>query len=197
MSGRHRAAATGLAAVALVALGACSSSDDDGSDAVGADGSIGVTAPPAEVTAPPAPPASAAGTGVVQLGGSSSSFAVLECRLEPDGSEPAGAQTLVLVTGTGTTGSGVPFEVEVRRFATGVEPVTYTDTISYADTARILQAQRIEVAGQVDDLRDPDATSSLLRPRADGVSATGLAGPPGEGADADGTVGFALDATCP
>jgi hypothetical protein len=184
-----------LGAVLAVALLGCSSSDDGGEAAD--DTSIGVTAPPTEVTAPPVPAPSPPGTGVVVLGGTSSSFAVTACQLEPDGTEPEGAQTLLLVSGTGTTGGGVGFELEVRRFATGTDVVTYTDTITYADSARILQAQRIEVAGQVDDLRDPEATSSLLRPRADGVSAAGLAGPPGEGAGADGTVGLAVDATCP
>lgn len=187
----------GRLAAAWVLLAAtsvgCSSSGGDDATA----DSLGPPAEPTEVTAPPAPPPSPAGTGVVVIGGTSSSFAVTACQLEPDGSEPEGAQTLLLVTGTGTTGGGVAFEVTARRFAAGAEPVTYTDTIGYQDTARILQAQRIEVGGQVDDLRDPDATSSLLRPRADGLSATGLAGPPGEGAGADGTVGLALDATCP
>lgn len=187
-----RRLALGLAAASLV-LAACSSSGDDDATV----DSLGPPAEPTEVTAPPAPSPSPAGTGVVVIGGTSSSFAVTDCLLEPDGSEPAAAQTLLLVTGTGTTGGGVPFEVAARRFATGTDPITYTDTISYQDTARILRAQRIEVGGQVDDLRDPDATSSLLRPRPDGVSATGLAGPPGEGADADGTVGLAIDATCP
>ncbi|MGK2948914.1 MAG: hypothetical protein ACSLFP_10090 [Acidimicrobiales bacterium] len=182
-----------LGAMLVVALLGCSSADDGAEPT----DSLGVTAAPTKVTAPPAPSPSPAGTGVVVIGGTSSSFAVIDCLLEPDGSEPAAAQTLLLVTGTGTTGGGVAFEVAARRFATGTDPITYTDTIGYQDTARILQAQRIEVGGQVDDLRDPDATTSLLRPRADGLSAVGLAGPPGAGAGADGTVGIALDATCP
>jgi hypothetical protein len=180
-------------ATAAVLMGACSASGGDDTT----EDSLGPPAERSEVTAPPVPSPSPAGTGVVVIGGTSSSFAVTTCQLEPDGSQPEAAQTLLLLTGAGTTGAGAAFELTARRFATGGEVVTYTDTISYQDTARVLQAQRIEVAGQVDDLRHPDATSSLLRPRPDGVSAAGLAGPPGEGARAEGTVGLALDATCP
>ena len=65
------------------------------------------------------------------------------------------------------------------------------------DTARILQVQRFEVAGEVTDLRDPDARGTLLRVRPDGLSATGIAGPPGTSApEGPGLVGLALDATC-
>jgi hypothetical protein len=49
----------------------------------------------------------------------------------------------------------------------------------------------------VSDLRDPSASGTLLRIRPDGLSAAGLAGPPGTGADFDeGIVGLALDASC-
>lgn len=184
-----RSVAAGLALVALIA--ACSSDDTDDDGA-----SLGVTEPPTEVTAPPLPAPAPPGTGVVVTGGTSSSFAVTGCRLSADPTDPPAAQTLVLIAGAGTTAAGVAFEVEIKRFATGTDVQTYTDTITYADAARILQAQRIEVAGEVTDLRDPDAVSSMIRTRSDGVSASGLAGPPGEAAGAEGTVGFAIDATC-
>ena len=108
------------------------------------------------------------------------------------------ATTLLVVTGAGTTASGVPFQIEVQRFAAdSAVAETFTDTITYSDTARILQAQRSEVAGEVSDLRDPDARGTLLRVRPDGLSAAGLAGPPGTGGDSTkGIVGFAIDATC-
>jgi hypothetical protein len=52
----------------------------------------------------------------------------------------------------------------------------------------------------VSDLRDPDARSTLLRLRPDGVSAAGIAGPPGTAAGQtppdEGLVGLAFDATC-
>jgi hypothetical protein len=177
-----------LLVVFLAAVAACSGSGDgDGDDGA----SLGVTAEPTEVTAPDIPPASPPGTGVVVIGGASSSFAVTECQLDP------GATFLLRVTGEGTTGSGVPFQVEVQRFATATEVQTFTDTISYTDTARILQVQRFEVAGEVTDLREPDASGTLLRVRPDGLSAAGVAGPPGAVADEDeGIVGLALDATC-
>jgi hypothetical protein len=178
--------------VAALAAGACSGGDGDGDD-LGTGTTGEVTAP----TAPAVPAPSPAGTGVVVIGGTTSSFAVTECRLEPDPAAPEGARPLLLAKGSGTTGGGVPFTVEVQRFATGAgAAVTFTDTIAYTDAARILQAQRIEVGGEVMDLRDPDASSALLRPRADGVSGAGLAGAPGDDADDEGVVGIALDLTC-
>lgn len=178
-----------VAALGLVA--ACSGGGEgDGDDGA----SLGVTAAPTEVTAPDILPASPPGTGVVVVGGASSSFAVTECQLDGAAAE---ASFLVRVSGEGTTGGGVPFQVEAQRFTTGGEVETFTDTISYSDTARILQVQRFEVSGEVTDLRDPDARGTLLRVRPDGVSAAGLAGPPGAVAGEDeGIVGFALDATC-
>ena len=83
-----------LLALALVA--GCSSggdADDDGA-------SLGDTAPLSEVTAPPAPETSAAGTGVVVIGGLTNPFSVTECVLEPAADDPT---TLVLVTGAGMT----------------------------------------------------------------------------------------------
>ena len=56
--------------------------------------------------------------------------------------------------------------------------------------------QRIEVGGQVTDLRDSDATTPLLRTSGRAVTAAGLAGAPGDGAEAEGIVGFALATTC-
>lgn len=178
--------------IALVLGAGCSGGSDDDDDGA----SLGVTAPPTEVTAPDVPPPSPPGTGVVVIGGTPSSFAVSECRLEP-GDAASGTSTLLVVAGEGTTGGGVPFQVEVQRFATDTAVETFTDTVSYSDTARILQVQRFEVNGEVTDLRDPAARGTLLRVRPDGLSATGLAGPPGSGGeDVEGLVGLALDATC-
>lgn len=182
-----------LGAVVLLAVAASACGGGDGDDP-GA--TLGSTAAPTPATAPTAPSPSPAGTGVVVLGGTSSSFAVTSCRLEPDPAAPEAARALVELEGAGTTGSGVPFTVEVQRFATGTDVVTFTDTVTYTDPARILQAQRIEVNGQVTDLRDPKASSSLLRTRGGGVSASGRAGAPGDGSRDEGIIGFALDATC-
>jgi hypothetical protein len=178
-----------LLALALVA--GCSSggdADDDGA-------SLGDTAPLSEVTAPPAPETSAAGTGVVVIGGLTNPFSVTECVLEPAADDPT---TLVLVTGAGTTVAGVPFQVQLQRVAaeTGAAE-TFTDLITYTDTARILQLQRSEVDGEVNDIREPDARGSLLRVRDGGVSAVGIGGPPGAGGeDTEGLVGMAVDASC-
>ena len=179
-----------LAALASLLLAACSSGGDE--DDHGA--SLGDTQPPTGITAPDAPAPSPTGTGVVLVGGAPSSFAVSACQLEPT----TGSGPLVLVTGEGTTGRGDPFQVEVQRFATATAAAaTFTDTITFTDTARILQLQRFEVAGQVTDLCDPEARSTLLRVRPDGVSASGLAGPPGIGGEDDeGITGLALDVTC-
>lgn len=191
MSGRPRRGRRLVLAVAVAVLvGACSSSEDD-------EPAIGSTLAPTPVTAPELPAPPAAGSGVVVIGGTSATFTLSACQVAPDPAAPEGARALAILSGQGTTGAGVAFTVEAQRFSTGTgAATTYTDTVTYSDSARILQAQRIEVGGQVDDLRDPDATTSLLRTRADGLSAAGLAGAPGDGADDDGIVGLALNATC-
>jgi hypothetical protein len=179
-----------VAVAGVLLIGACSSGDDE-------EPTIGSTGAPTPVTAPAMPDAPAPGTGVVVIGGSSSSFRITACQVAPDPAEPEAARVLGSFTGEGTTEAGVTFTVEAQRFSTGTDAATtYTDTVTYSDTARILQAQRIEVSGQVDDLRDPDATTSLLRTRSDGMSAAGLAGAPGDGAEDEGIVGLAVNATC-
>ena len=180
-------------ATLVLALAACSDGSDDAAAPDAGDTSASA---PAGLSVPDAPPASAPGTGVVVVGGTSNDFDVTSCRLEADPSEPEGARTLVAIAGEGTTGTGVPFTVQVQRFATGTDVQTFTDTLLYSDSGRILQAQRIEVNGQVTDLRDPDATSALLRVRADGVSASGIASGPGDDQEDGGLIGIALDATC-
>lgn len=180
-----------LALFALAGLAACSGGDGDDDGAT-----LGSTEAPSPPAIPDVPDPSPAGTGVVVVGGTSSSFAVTSCQLEPDPAAPAAARAMVTIAGAGTTASGVAFTIEVQRFATGTDVVTFTDTVTYADSGRILQAQRIEVNGEVTDLRDQGAASALLRTRAGGVSAAGLAGPPGGSASDEGLVGLALDATC-
>ena len=133
---------------------------------------------------------------MIVIGGTTSSFAVLSCRLEPNPAEPVAARALVSLAGSGTTGAGVAFTVELQRFATGTSVVTYTDTVTYSDAARILQAQRVEVNGQVTDLRDPKAAIALVRTRTGGLSASGLASAPGAQPEDGGLIGFALDASC-
>lgn len=180
-----------LAAVAVV-LVACSSSSEPADD--GAD--LGRTQPTTEVTAPELPAPSPPGTGVVVVGASVSSFAVTACELEP-GAPVDGTTTLLLVTGEGTTAGGIPFAVEMRRSSVATAVETFTDSVSYTDTARILQLQRLEVNGEVTDLRDPAAAGTLLRTRPTGVAAVGRAGPPGSVVGEDeGIVGLAIDATC-
>ena len=180
----------GRAALALTfALGACAGGgeDDDGA-------SLGSTSSLVPVTTPESPAPSPAGTGVVVIGGGTYSFAVTACALEA--AEGGPTSQLVHLTGEGTTAGDVPFEVEVTRTSTTAAAETFTDLITYQDTARILQVQRFEAAGEVSDLRDPAARSTLLRVRPDGLSATGIAGPPGTGEEGPGLVGFALDASC-
>lgn len=181
-----------LPVLALAVVTACGGDGGDGGD----DGaSLGSPAAPTPVTAPALPEPSPPRTGTVVLGGASSTFSVTECVLEPTAAD---ATVLLTVTGAGTTAGGIPFQIEVQRFAAdSAVAETFTDTITYNDTARILQLQRFEVDGEVSDLRDPDARSTLLRVRPDGFSASGLAGPPGTGGDErEGIVGFAIDATC-
>ncbi len=192
MSGRRLRRAVLASLLPLAAAGAACS----GRSGEGGDGSPASTerSGPGAPDPPPAPPA---GTGVVVLG-DPETFEVTSCRLGPDEEEPAGARTLLAASGTGTTASGIGFSLDVRRFVTGTDVQTFTDTITYRDSARILQAQRVEVVGQVTDLRDARAASSLIRPRDDGLSASGIAGPPGASpGDLEGSVGMALNLTCP
>jgi hypothetical protein len=180
------------ALLAVLALAAgCGGGSDGGDDGA----SLGETLPPTPVTAPALPASSPAGSGVVVLAGSTRTFSVTTCRLEAEAADPS---TLVLVTGAGTAANGIPFQVEIRRVAADSEAAeTFTDVVTYTDTARILQIQRAEVEGEVTDLRDPDASGTLLQVRADGVAATGIAGPPGTGGeDSEGLFGMAVDATC-
>lgn len=186
----------GVLAVALAIglLGACSSDDDGGS---AADGPLQPASSTTTPTVPSVPAPSAGGSGTIVVGGIAHEFAVDACRLEPDPDEPAQARALLRVEGSGQSSRGDAFTVELTRFATTIEDTTtFTDTITFDDGARILQALRYEVAGEVNDPRDPAATSPLLRPRADGVSGAGLASAPGEGANAEGVIGVAVDATC-
>jgi hypothetical protein len=176
--------------VLVVALAACSG-DDASDDGAG----LGTTSSIAPPLAPSVPAESPAGTGVVLIGELAASFAVTACDLdvEPDGT----TGELLRLTGSGTRPNGVGFTVEVVRSASDEAAEAFTDLITYVDTARILQVQRSELGGEVSDLRDPDARGTLLRVRPDGLSATGIAGPPGTSAPkGPGLVGMALDATC-
>jgi hypothetical protein len=183
-----------LARAAIVALAVASAcADGDGGEADDGAG-LGTTSSIGAPSAPDIPSESPAGTGVVVIGerGSGSSFAVSECELEAGTADGE----LLHVTGAGTTGSGVAFQIDVVRRTTSGAAETFTDLITYADTARILQVQRFETAGEVSDLRDPDARGTLLRTRDGGLSAVGIAGPPGTDVEGPGLVGFALDLTC-
>jgi hypothetical protein len=178
----------------LVIVAACSGGDGDGAEADGSE--LGQTSPTVPPEPPPVPAESPAGTGVVVIGGTNATFSVSACELEQ---APAadGTGELLRVTGAGTRANGVPFSVEITRVATDEADTTFTDSVTYTDTARILQLQRFELDGEVSDLRDPDARSTLLRVRPEGVAAAGIAGPPGTTApDGPGLVGFAVDATC-
>lgn len=177
-------------------VASCSSGPSPDSTTGPADAGGGSSSTLARPSIPDLPARAPAGSGSLVVGGTTGSFTVTSCRLEPDPADPVSARVVVAVAGVGTTASGVAFTIEVQRFATGDDVVTFTDTVTYADTARILQAQRIEVRGQVTDLRDAKATASLVRTRKDGVTASGLASAPGDGADDGGLMGLALDATC-
>jgi len=185
-----------MGAAVIVVLGLVATAcGDDGTADEGA--SLGDPVAPTAVTAPPLPDAPPPANGVIVVGGASSSFAVTSCALTPEPNATPGAEALVLVTGEGSTQAGIPFEVEIERFATGTDVRTFTDSVSYADTARILQMQRVQVEDQTTDLRDPAARGTLLHTRADGVAAAGLGGPPGTVAgEEDGVVGMAVVATC-
>ena len=190
-----RAGAFRLTLVALVALAALLTGCTGGGNGPADDGaSLGSPGPATPVTAPELPAPSSPGTGVVLIGGSPASFAVSACQLTAG--PPAAEPTILKVTGEGTTGGGIPFKVEVLRTATAGAAETFTDTVTYSDSARILQVQRFEVNGAITDLRQASARGPLLQVHAADVAATGLAGPPGSVAGDEGIVGLAIDATC-
>jgi hypothetical protein len=143
----------------------------------------------APVTVPPAPDSAPDGTGVLSIGGIRRDFDIGTCRRAANDPE-------LVIRGEGRTDSGIPFTVEVQRFVSGDDPVTITDLVSYEDTARILQAQRVEVEDVITDLRDPRAGEPLLELRRGGLSGAGIAGPPGTRDGDEGLVGIALDITC-
>ena len=174
-----------------VVLSACSGDDGGGDDGAG----LGTTSSIAPPVAPSVPEPSPAGTGVLLIGELTASFQVTACDLEV---APAGSTgELLRLEGSGSRANGIPFSVEVVRSASAEAEEAFTDLITYVDTARILQVQRSEIGGEVTDLRDPDARGTLLRVRPDGLSATGIGGPPGTSApEGPGLVGVALDATC-
>ena len=176
--------------VAVLLLAACSSSDGSSEEVDGDNDGGG------PVTVPAVGEATEPGSGLIAVGGSTHRFAVTECLLEPNPADPDGARALLAMNGAGLTESGVAFTVELQRFATGTKVITYTDSVTFSDSGRILQAQRIEVAGEVTDLRDPEASTSLIRSRPGGVSAAGLASAPGDREKDGGLIGIALDASC-
>lgn len=182
----HRAAPV-VVALALV-VGGCSS----GSDAE-------LNAPSSTVKGETTTAPSSPGKGSLVLGGFPYAFTVTGCQQGPAADEPAGAQTLFRLDGSGETFQDEPFTVKVLRFQTERgATTTVTDTIDVVVTGakpRQSQAQRIEVNGQITDLRDPKAAAALLRIDGGHVQAQGTFGP----ADATATtrVTGTLDAMCP
>ena len=133
-------------------VAACSGGGGDDDDGA----SWATPPPPTKVTAPALPATPASGTGVGGRRGHDEP--VLRHRVPARARRPRATPTLLSVTGAGTTANGVPFKVEVKRFATDSEVARPSRTRSATPTPpAILQVQRIEVDGEVSDLRDPDA----------------------------------------
>ena len=178
-------------ALVLLAVAVAACTGDDGGDE-GAD--LGTTSSIAPPVAPSIPAASPAGTGVVAIGELTSSFEITECDLDTASGTTG---QLLHLTGTGTRANGVPFTIDVTRSVSDEATQAFTDLITYTDTARILQVQRSESEGEVSDLREPGVRSTLLRVAPTGLSASGIAGPPGTKApEGPGLIGLALVATC-
>jgi hypothetical protein len=167
--------------VALIAVGgACG---DDGGDDAGDEGDADDTPTSA---APITVPASSPGRGAISLGGSIVDLTVTKC------DAPVPGQLSLTATGDGRGGAA---NVEVTRAeSSGAEAeTTFTDTITYSDGARVYQALRYEVAGEVNDPRDPTATTPMLQIDGAHVTGRGVAGPPG---DDETRVDVVLDVTC-
>lgn len=175
----------------VLAIGACSGGDDDGGAATsgGSSTSTGRGVPPTLPTSEP-------GHGAIALGSEVQEFDIESCAPTPARDEPEGARTVFALKGSGKATRGGTFTVEVQRFQTKATATTFTDTISYRDPARILQAQRIEVDGVVSDPRDPNAATPLLLIDGSHLAASGTFSVPGGTADDGGLIAGRLDATC-
>jgi hypothetical protein len=171
-------ASRALLVALIVVVGACS---DDGGDGAG-DGDNGDTASTTagEVSVPESSP----GRGAISLGGSIVELTVTKCEA------PTPGQLALTATGEGPGGDA---NVEVTRAESGGAETTFTDAITYTDGARVYQALRYEVAGEVNDPRDPTATTPMLQIDGARVTGRGVAGPPG---DAETRLDIALDVTC-
>jgi hypothetical protein len=185
-----RRAALVVAALALAgAAGACS--DDGGGDGEGGASTTGAADGAAGSTLPESSP----GRGAISLGGVVIELTVTACAPAPGATTGTGATEPIFdLTAEGEARDGVPATVRVQRYETEAEVKTFSDTVTYQDTARVYQAQRTDSGGTVIDLRDPDATTALLQIDGARVVARGVAGPPG---DDETRIDLLLDATCP
>lgn len=117
---------------------------------------------------------------------------------EPDGEVPA---ELLAAAATGTMSDGTEVNLDVRRFRSQGASPTITDTVTlvFGDPdapERALVAQRFEVDGLVNDLRDPAADDPLLVVGPGGFEGRGLFAPPGGGADDPDRVEGLVRASC-
>lgn len=181
-----------LATLVLLTVAACSGAGEDGAPAVGSTGEGGGSSTTLAAGDAARLPRSAPGRGAVAFGQDVYEFTVSSCVPTPNDDEPEAARTLFQLDGKGTA-RGNAFTISVRRFQTKTTATTFTDTITYRDTARVFQAQRVEVDGGVTDPRDPNAATPLLQIDDAHVSASGLFGAPGNDT---GAIAGRLDATC-
>lgn len=206
----HRVAVTVVAAAVLVA---CDGGDEpsgatDPPDAADVDGGAIPTGPDDESAEGPIPVAQPPGddpeAGTLSFSiGADGPFALEldECRLDLD--DGGNVSAAVRVVASGPDGRDRWVAIEATRFVTAGAATTVTDTVDYelrdgpdGTVLQRLQAQRVEVAGVVDDPRDPDARGSLLRLDGDRVAMEGVFAAPGRFVDDGVLVDGAFVAAC-
>lgn len=187
---------------ALVVLGTACAGDEASQDMPAT--IVPVDPDPDPVTLTRAPDESpSTGTMSFSLGDDGPTDLVIQtCRLER-ASNPAFTEAIRL-SASGADERGRRITVDASRFLTAGAATTVTDTVDYelwsADGATVLQrfqAQRVEVAGVVEDPRDPDARSSLLTIDGTTVGAEGIFAAPGAFVDDGYLVEGAFVAACP
>jgi hypothetical protein len=167
-----------VACVWLAGSAACSGSGDAGD---------GIPA----TTAAVAPDSVDPGTAVLILSGAEHRFTVT-CGVTTTTTAP-GVNTVFDLQGTGTEGE----TLRALRQETQGATVTVTDTVTFIDGDRALEAQRAGFAGAYVDLRQDGVTAPLLTLDGDDVRVDGRFGPPGSTAASPPVVEGQLVATCP
>jgi hypothetical protein len=153
---------------------------------------------PGPVT-PSSLPEAAAGAGTLIVDGVTYEFDVSNCEFgSTDGAERGVPIVLFSLEGTGIGPGDEPLTVTVTRVFAAGDTDTFTDSVVLRQPGLnfLVQADRSESDGLIIDLRDPTATSPMLKLGDQHVTGTGTFGSRGSTAD-DPTLPGTLSAGCP